>query len=134
MPQRMAGLLAAIGAAMLALTLFAHGDLIWMTLVAAAAAIGLAACLARRSTKFSKQHVIDLLNRHGYTQLAEEASRELPDPVDVDRMSAWLIQHGVGFLAPASARKASPGRLDGVLKKPVGLAAGTVIDAPVGLT
>ena len=115
MPRSMAGLLAAIGVAMLALVLFVHGDLIWMTLVAAAAAIGLAAYLARRSTKkFSKQHVIDLLNRHGYTQLAEEASRELPDPVDVDRMSAWLIQHGVGFLTPASAQKASPRRPDGL--------------------
>jgi hypothetical protein len=67
---------------------------------APAAAIGLAAYLARRSTKLSKQHVIDLLNRDGYTQLAEEATRELPDTVDVDRISAWLIQHGVGFLAP----------------------------------
>jgi hypothetical protein len=114
MPRSMVGLLAAIGVAMLALTLFVHGDLIWMTLVTAAAAIGLAACLARRSTKLSKQHVIDLLDRHGYTQLAEEASRELPDPVDVDRISAWLIQHGLGFLAPASAQKAPPGRLDGL--------------------
>ena len=114
MPRSMAELLAAIGAAMLALIPFAHGDLIWMTLVAAAAAIGLAAYLARRPTKLSKQHVIDLLNRHGYTQLAEEASRELPDPVDVDQISAWLIQHGLGFLAPASAQKASPRRRDGL--------------------
>jgi hypothetical protein len=114
MPRSIAELLAAIGAAMLALTLFVHGDLIWMTLVAAAAAIGLAVYLDRRPTKFSKQHVIDLLNHHGYPQLAEEASRELPDPVDVDRMSAWLIQHGLAFLAPASAQKASPGRPDGL--------------------
>jgi hypothetical protein len=114
MPRRMAGLLAAIGAAMLAFIPFVHGDLLWMTLVAAAAAIGLAACLDRRSTKHSKQHVIDLLNRHGYTQLAEEASRELRDPVDVDRISAWLMQHGLGFLAPASAQKASPARPDGL--------------------
>jgi hypothetical protein len=51
--------------------------------------------------QYSRQHVIDLLNRYEYTQLAEEASRELPDPVDVDRISAWLIQHGLAFLAPA---------------------------------
>jgi hypothetical protein len=111
----MVGLLAAIGVAMLALIPFAHGDLIWMTLVAAAAATGLAAYLALRSTrKLSKQHVIDLLNRHGYSQLAEEASQELPDPVDVDRISAWLIQHGLGFMAPAPAQKAPPGRPDGL--------------------
>ena len=112
MPRSMvAALIAAVGVAMLALIPFAHGDLIWMTLVAAAAAIGLAAYLAQRSTKeFSRQHVIDLLNSHGYTQLAEEASRELPDPVDVDRMSAWLIQHGLGFLAPASVTDCLEGR------------------------
>jgi hypothetical protein len=51
--------------------------------------------------QYSRQHVIDLLNCYEYTQLAEEASRELPDPVDVDRISAWLIQHGLAFLAPA---------------------------------
>jgi hypothetical protein len=114
MPRSMTGLLAVIGVAMLALILFVHGDLIWMTLAAAAAAIGLAAYLDRRPTRLSKQRVIDLLNSHGYTQLAEEASRELPDPVDVDRISVWLIQHGLGFLAPASAQKASPGRPDGL--------------------
>jgi hypothetical protein len=95
MPRSMTGLLAVIGVAMLALILFVHGDLIWMTLAAAAAAIGLAAYLDRRPTRLSKQRVIDLLNSHGYTQLAEEASRELPDPVDVDRISVWLIQHGL---------------------------------------
>ena len=45
--------------------------------------------------QYSRQHVIDLLNRLGYTQLAEEASRVLPDPVDTDRVSAWWVQHGL---------------------------------------
>jgi hypothetical protein len=39
--------------------------------------------------------VIDLLNRLGYTQLAEEASRVLPDPIDFDQLSAWGMQHGL---------------------------------------
>ena len=39
--------------------------------------------------------MIDLLNSMGYTQLAEEASRVLPDPVDVDQLSAWGMQHGL---------------------------------------
>jgi hypothetical protein len=38
--------------------------------------------------QYSRQHVIDLLNRMGHTQLAEEASRALPDPADVDQISA----------------------------------------------
>jgi hypothetical protein len=45
--------------------------------------------------QYSRKHVIDLLNRTGHTQLAEEASRVLPDPADVDRISAWLMQHGL---------------------------------------
>lgn len=45
--------------------------------------------------QYSRQHVIDLLNRTGYVELAEEASRDLPDPVDRDRLSVWSIQHGL---------------------------------------
>jgi hypothetical protein len=45
--------------------------------------------------QYSRQQVIDLLNRLGHTQLAEEASRVLPDPVDLDQLSAWAMQHGL---------------------------------------
>jgi hypothetical protein len=45
--------------------------------------------------QYSRQHVIDLLNDLGYTQLAEEASRALPDPVDIDQLTAWGTQHGL---------------------------------------
>ena len=45
--------------------------------------------------QYSRQHVIDLLNRLGYIQLAEEASRVLPDPVDADQVSTWGMQHGL---------------------------------------
>ncbi len=40
------GLLAAVGTAMSSLVAFAHGYLIWMIIVIAAAATGLVACLA----------------------------------------------------------------------------------------
>jgi len=45
--------------------------------------------------QYSRQHVMDLLNHLGYTQLAEEASRVLPDPVDADHVSKWWMQHGL---------------------------------------
>ena len=45
--------------------------------------------------QYSRQHVIDLLNRLGHTRLAEEASRVLPDPVDIDQLTAWGTQHGL---------------------------------------
>jgi hypothetical protein len=46
-------------------------------------------------TQFSRQHVIDVLNRVGYTELAEKASRVLPDPVDIDQLEELGIQYGV---------------------------------------
>jgi hypothetical protein len=45
--------------------------------------------------QYSRQHVIDVLDHLGYTQLAEEASRILPDPVDADQVSTWWAQHGL---------------------------------------
>ena len=45
--------------------------------------------------QYSRQDVVDVLNRLGYTQLAQEASRVLPDPVDADQVSTWGMQHGL---------------------------------------
>jgi hypothetical protein len=45
--------------------------------------------------QYSRQHVVDDLNRLGYRELAEEALRDLPDPVDVDRLGEWCLQHGI---------------------------------------
>jgi hypothetical protein len=46
-------------------------------------------------TQSSRQHVIDVLNRAGYAELAEEASRVLPDPVAIDQLEELAFQHGV---------------------------------------
>ena len=46
MSRSMVGLLAAVGAAMSALVAFAHGDLVWLVIVNAAVATGLAAYAA----------------------------------------------------------------------------------------
>jgi hypothetical protein len=43
----------------------------------------------------SRQGVVDLLRRLGFPELADEASRALPDPVDWDRLEAWGTQHGI---------------------------------------
>jgi len=45
--------------------------------------------------QFSKEHVTSLLNRMGYKELAKEASRALPDPVDFDRLATWAQEHGL---------------------------------------
>ena len=58
--------------------------------------------------EYGRQHVIDMLNRMGHTQLAEEAGRDLPDPVDIDRLSAWGLQHGLTQDALISQMGGSP--------------------------
>jgi hypothetical protein len=45
--------------------------------------------------QFSRQHVVDLLHNLRYPELADEASRDLPDPVDIDHLQAWAVQHGL---------------------------------------
>jgi hypothetical protein len=57
--------------------------------------VGLTEGLVIVMQQYSRQHVVDEMNRLGYRELADEASRELPDPVDANRVAAWCIQHGV---------------------------------------
>jgi hypothetical protein len=45
--------------------------------------------------EYSRQHVVDVLRSAGWSDLADEASRVLPDPIDIDRLVAWCTQHGV---------------------------------------
>jgi hypothetical protein len=43
----------------------------------------------------SRQEVVNVLRRAGYPELADEAMRDLPDPVDFDYVLAWGARHGV---------------------------------------
>ena len=45
--------------------------------------------------EYSMKHVVDVLHTLQRQDLADEASRDLPDPVDIDRLVAWMIQHGL---------------------------------------
>ena len=45
--------------------------------------------------QMTKQEVVDMLHRCGYPQLADEASRDLPDPVDLDELREWNSRHGL---------------------------------------
>jgi hypothetical protein len=47
--------------------------------------------------QYSRQDVVDVLRHAGWSDLADEASRTLPDPVDVTKLEAWGIQHGVSY-------------------------------------
>ena len=45
--------------------------------------------------QYSRQYVIDQLNAMGYRELAKVAAQDLPDPVDVDRLEEWCLEHGL---------------------------------------
>jgi len=58
--------------------------------------------------QYSRQYAVDLLKRLGYGELADEAMRELPDPVDVYRLEAWCTQHGLSYSTLISRMGGSP--------------------------
>ena len=43
----------------------------------------------------SRQHVVDVLRKTGFSELADEAMRVLPDPVDLDEAERWGQQYGL---------------------------------------
>jgi hypothetical protein len=53
--------------------------------------------IAMRPEQFSRQHVVDILRHAGWPDLADEAARTLPDPVDAAHLEAWGIQHGISY-------------------------------------
>jgi hypothetical protein len=58
--------------------------------------------------EYSRQHVVDVLRRMKYRELADEASRDLPDPVDTDRLQAWMMRHGLSRDEMVSEMGGSP--------------------------
>jgi hypothetical protein len=46
-------------------------------------------------TQYSRQEIAAIMRRTGYTELADEAERVLPDPVDFDQLETFARRHGV---------------------------------------
>jgi hypothetical protein len=43
----------------------------------------------------SKQEVVRMLRKAGFRETADEAMRDLPDPVDLDHVQDWGRQRGI---------------------------------------
>lgn len=43
----------------------------------------------------SKQSAVDMLRRMGFSQEADEAEQELPDPVDMEQLREFGDRHGI---------------------------------------
>jgi hypothetical protein len=44
---------------------------------------------------YTRQHVVSLLRRTGFTEAAEDASRRLPDVVELDDVVRFLAPYGI---------------------------------------
>jgi hypothetical protein len=58
--------------------------------------------------EYSRQHVVEMLRHAGWPELADEASRTLPDPVNATQLEEWSIQHGYSYDALKSRFGGSP--------------------------
>jgi hypothetical protein len=63
---------------------------------------------AMEQKQFGKQHVVDLLRRMQHPDIADEAERELPDPIDADRLVEWMAQRGLTHDSLISQMGGSP--------------------------
>ncbi len=56
----------------------------------------------------SRQWVIDTLRRMGYSHEADEAARELPDPVEMEQLTQFGDRHGISRDEMVSRMGGSP--------------------------
>jgi hypothetical protein len=45
--------------------------------------------------QYSRQEVVRMLRKAGFHEAADEAIRDLPDPVDLDHVQQWGGQRGI---------------------------------------
>jgi hypothetical protein len=45
--------------------------------------------------QYTRQEVVRMLRKAGFRAAADEAMRDLPDPVDLDHVQDWGIQRGI---------------------------------------
>jgi hypothetical protein len=57
---------------------------------------------------YTKQWLVDLLRRLGYTEAAEDASRELPDEFDLEQLQEFGDRHGISRDEVTDAMGGSP--------------------------
>ena len=58
--------------------------------------------------QLTRQHVVDVLRKAGLPEMADEALRDLPDPVDSEQVAAWAVPYGVSMDELTSRMGGSP--------------------------
>ena len=49
------------------------------------------------AVQLTRQHVINVLRKAGLPEMADKALRDLPDPVDSERVAAWAVPYGINM-------------------------------------
>jgi hypothetical protein len=57
---------------------------------------------------YSRREIVEVLRRTGYKELADEAERDLPDPIEPDQLQAFAEAHGIDRDSVISEMGGSP--------------------------
>ena len=49
------------------------------------------------AVQLTRQHVVDMLRKAGLPEVADDAQRELPDPVDSEQVATWAVPYGINM-------------------------------------
>ena len=49
------------------------------------------------AVQLTRQYVVDTLRTAGLSEMADDAQRDLPDPVDSEKVAAWAVQYGINM-------------------------------------
>ncbi len=60
------------------------------------------------AVQLTRQHVIDMLRTAGLPEVANDAQRDLPDPVDSEQVAAWAVPYGINMGALMDRMGGSP--------------------------
>jgi hypothetical protein len=60
------------------------------------------------TVQLTRQHVIDMLRMAGLPEAADDAQRDLPDPVDSEQVAAWAVPYGINMGALMDRMGGSP--------------------------
>jgi hypothetical protein len=60
------------------------------------------------AVQLTRQHVVDVLRAARLPEMAEEALRDLPDPVDSEQVAEWAVPYGINMDELTSRMGGSP--------------------------
>ncbi|HXC82300.1 MAG TPA: hypothetical protein VNV62_10660 [Trebonia sp.] len=49
------------------------------------------------AVQLTRQHVVAMLRKAGLPEVADDAQRELPDPVDSEQAAEWAVPYGINM-------------------------------------